>query len=35
MLTMEVYAAALPRGVVNFISGSGRTTMPPVMRSRL
>ena len=28
MLTMEVYASVLPRGVVNFISGSGRTTMP-------
>ena len=35
MLTMEVYASVLPRGVVNFISGSGRTTMPPVMRSGL
>ena len=35
VLTMEVYASVLPRGVVNFISGSGRTTMPPVMRSGL
>lgn len=33
MLTMEVYAKELPPGVVNFISGSGRKTMPHVMRS--
>eukprot|EP01039_Chlorochromonas_danica_P001377 gene1378-1498_t len=31
VLTMEAYASALPPGVVNFISGSGRETMAPVM----
>jgi len=31
--TMEVYARVFPPGVVNFISGAGRTTMPPIMKS--
>mmetsp|Transcript_3427 Transcript_3427/g.7130 ORF Transcript_3427/g.7130 Transcript_3427/m.7130 type:complete len:531 (-) Transcript_3427:379-1971(-) len=31
--TMEVYARVFPAGVVNFISGAGRTTMPPIMQS--
>ena len=30
---MEAYAAALPPGVINFISGSGRNTVPPIMKS--
>ena len=29
--TMEIYAKVFPAGVVNFISGAGRTTMPPIM----
>ena len=33
ILTMEAYAAALPPGVINFVSGSGRTTIPPMMRT--
>jgi len=33
VLTMEAYASTLPPGVVNFISGEGRTTMGPVMES--
>jgi len=32
-LTMEAYAEAFPPGVVNFISGRGRDTMPPVMET--
>jgi len=31
--TMEIYARVFPAGVVNFISGAGRTTMPPIMKS--
>ena len=31
--TMEVYAKVFPPGVVNFISGAGRTTMPPIMKT--
>jgi len=31
--TMEIYAKVFPPGVVNFISGAGRTTMPPIMSS--
>ena len=31
--TMELYAKVFPPGVVNFISGAGRTTMPPIMAS--
>jgi acyl-CoA reductase-like NAD-dependent aldehyde dehydrogenase len=30
VLTMEAFAESLPPGVINFISGSGRTTIPPV-----
>jgi len=33
VLTMEAYAAHLPPGVINFVSGSGRVTMSPMMRS--
>jgi len=33
VLTMEAYAQALPRGVVNFVAGRGRDTMPPIMQS--
>jgi len=33
ILTMEAFHKCLPKGVVNFISGSGRTTMPPLMES--
>ena len=32
---MEVYAKVFPPGVVNFISGAGRTTMPPIMKTGL
>jgi len=31
--TMEIYARVFPAGVVNFISGAGRTTMPPIMKT--
>lgn len=33
VLTAEAFAAALPPGVVNFLTGSGRTTCTPVMKS--
>jgi glyceraldehyde-3-phosphate dehydrogenase (NADP+) len=33
ILTMEAYAQHLPEGVINFVSGSGRVTMGPIMRS--
>ena len=33
LLTIEAFANALPPGTINFISGSGRTTLPPVMES--
>lgn len=33
VLTMDAYASALPPGVVNFISGSGRLTVPPIMKT--
>merc|ERR1719267_62218 len=33
MLTIETYAKELPKGVLQFISGSGRETVPPVMRT--
>jgi len=33
LLSMEAFAKALPPGVINFISGSGRETMPPLMAS--
>lgn len=32
-LTMEAFSKALPPGTINFISGSGRKTMPPLMES--
>lgn len=35
MLTMEAYAKHLPPGVLNFISGSGRVTMSPIMKTGL
>ncbi|CAE7833994.1 gapN [Symbiodinium sp. CCMP2592] len=34
-LTMEAYAECFPAGVVNFVSGRGRDTMPPCMESGL
>ena len=33
LLTMEAFAKVLPPGTINFVSGSGRTTMPPLMES--
>ena len=33
VLTMEAYAAAFPPGVVNFVSGSGRSTVPTMMKT--
>lgn len=35
MLTMEAFQATLPPGVVNFVTGSGRVTMGPIMRTGL
>jgi len=32
-LTMEAFATCLPKGTVGFVSGKGRTTMPPIMQS--
>lgn len=34
-LTMEAYAQSFPPGVVNFVSGRGRDTMPPCMETGL
>jgi len=34
-LTMEAYAETFPPGVVNFVSGRGRDTMPPIMETGL
>lgn len=34
-LTMEAYVECFPAGVVNFVSGRGRDTMPPCMESGL
>lgn len=34
-ITMEAYAECFPAGVVNFVSGRGRDTMPPVMETGL
>jgi glyceraldehyde-3-phosphate dehydrogenase (NADP+) len=31
--TMEIFAKVFPAGVVNFISGAGRVTMPPIMKT--
>jgi len=33
ILTMEAYARNLPEGVINFVSGSGRVTMGPIMKT--
>eukprot|EP00408_Alexandrium_pacificum_P012299 CAMPEP_0171214084 /NCGR_PEP_ID=MMETSP0790-20130122/30978_1 /TAXON_ID=2925 /ORGANISM="Alexandrium catenella, Strain OF101" /LENGTH=526 /DNA_ID=CAMNT_0011679813 /DNA_START=17 /DNA_END=1597 /DNA_ORIENTATION=+ len=33
VLTMEAYASTFPKGVVNFVAGRGRDTMPPIMQS--
>jgi len=33
LLTMEAFSKSLPPGTINFISGSGRVTMPPLMES--
>jgi len=33
VLTMEAYAETFPRGVVNFVAGRGRDTMPPIMKT--
>lgn len=35
LLTMEAFAKALPAGAINFVSGSGRATMPPLMKTGL
>mmetsp|Transcript_66328 Transcript_66328/g.110214 ORF Transcript_66328/g.110214 Transcript_66328/m.110214 type:complete len:564 (+) Transcript_66328:36-1727(+) len=35
VLTAEAFGSVLPPGVINFVSGSGRTTMGPIMRSGL
>ena len=35
ILTMEVYAKYLPPGVLNFVSGSGPTTVSPMMKTGL
>ena len=35
MLTAEAFAKHLPPGVINFVSGSGRKTMGPIMESGL
>jgi glyceraldehyde-3-phosphate dehydrogenase (NADP+) len=35
MLTARAFAKALPPGVINFVSGSGRTTAGPIMQSGL
>lgn len=35
LLTCDAFAACLPPGVINFVSGSGRKTCPPIMRSGL
>mmetsp|Transcript_11456 Transcript_11456/g.17499 ORF Transcript_11456/g.17499 Transcript_11456/m.17499 type:complete len:638 (-) Transcript_11456:42-1955(-) len=33
LLTMEAFHKSFPPGTINFISGSGRVTMPPLMKS--
>ena len=33
LLTIDAFRKALPPGTINFISGSGRVTMPPLMES--
>jgi glyceraldehyde-3-phosphate dehydrogenase (NADP+) len=33
LLTMEAFVNALPPGAMNFVSGGGRATMPPLMKT--
>jgi glyceraldehyde-3-phosphate dehydrogenase (NADP+) len=33
LLTIEAFKDTLPKGVVNFVTGSGRATLPPIMES--
>jgi len=33
LLTMEAFAKALPKGAIHLISGGGRLTMPPLMKT--
>eukprot|EP00977_Amphora_coffeiformis_P010263 scaffold2383_cov161-Amphora_coffeaeformis.AAC.19 len=33
LLTMEAFSKALPAGTIHFVAGSGRATMPPMMKS--
>ena len=33
LLTMEAFAKTLPPGAMNFVSGRGRDTMPPLMKT--
>ena len=33
ILTIDAFSRALPPGTINFVSGSGRITMPPLMES--
>jgi len=33
VLTMDAYAECFPAGVVNFVAGRGRDTMPPIMQT--
>mmetsp|Transcript_12746 Transcript_12746/g.51191 ORF Transcript_12746/g.51191 Transcript_12746/m.51191 type:complete len:469 (-) Transcript_12746:270-1676(-) len=35
ILTIDALAKTLPKGVVNFVTGSGRSTLPPIMNSGL
>jgi len=35
MLTIETFQSTLPPGVINFVTGSGRVTMGPIMKSGL
>jgi len=35
LLTADAFAAALPPGVINFVTGSGRKTMPPIIETGL
>lgn len=33
LLTLQAFAKALPPGTINFVSGSGRATLPPILKS--
>lgn len=33
MLTIDAFMKAFPKGVIHFVSGSGRKTLPPMMRT--